>query len=101
MPAAATLSSPTLIPPCFQAIPQRLSFSNVPSPRVVSKPQVPSPRVVIESQHLLALPPLVLPTRKPISHCTRSCAPAPLALFTAGQQLHKCVTYHIPTTKSV
>jgi hypothetical protein len=26
---------------------------------------------------------------------------APLALFTAGQQFHECVTYHIPTTKSV
>jgi hypothetical protein len=90
MPAASTLSSPTLILPCFQAMPQRLHFSNAPSPRVVSKPQAPSPRVVIESWHLSALP--LLPTCEPISHCTRSHAPAPLALFTVGQPLHKCVT---------
>ncbi len=101
MPAASTLSSTTPIPPHFQAMPLRLDFSNEPSPRVVSKPQAPSPRVVIESRHLLALPPRVLPTCEPISHCTCSRVPATLALFTAGQPLHKCVTYHIPTAKSV
>jgi hypothetical protein len=100
-PAASTLSSPALVLPRFQATPQRLNFSNAPSPRVVSEPQALSPRVVIEPWHLISLPPPALPTRKPISHCTRSRAPAPLALFTAGQPLHKCVTYHIPTAKSV
>jgi hypothetical protein len=44
---------------------------------------------------------LVLLTCKSISHCTRSHAPALLVLFTAGQPLHKCVTYHIPTAKSI
>jgi hypothetical protein len=100
-PAASTLSSPTPVLPCFQTTPQQLDFSNVPSPRVVSKPQAPSPRVVTEPWHLTSLHPPVLPTCKLISHRTRSHAPAPLALFTAGQLLHKCVTYHIPTAKSV
>ncbi len=62
---------------------------------------MPSQRVVIEPWHLLSLPLPVLPNCKPISHSTRSRAPAPLALFNAGQPLHKCVTYHIPTVKSV
>jgi hypothetical protein len=101
MPAASTLSSPAPILPCFQATPQRLDFSYAPSLQVVSEPQAPSPRGVFESRHLLALPPPVLPTREPISHCTHSRVPALLALFTAGQPLHKCVTYHIPTAKSV
>jgi hypothetical protein len=101
MPAASALSSPAPIPPRFQATPQRLDFSNVPFPRVVSKPQVPSPRVAIESRHQLALFLLVLPTHKPISHCTHSRMPAPLALFTAGQPLHKWFTYHIITAKFV
>jgi hypothetical protein len=101
MPAASILSSPAPILPSFQATPQRLDFSNAPSPMVVSKPQAPSPRVVIESWHLLAPPSPVLPICKPISHRTRSRAQAQLALFTAGQPLHKCVTYHIPTAKFV
>jgi hypothetical protein len=99
-PAASTLSSPALVPPCFQTTPQWLGFSNAPSPRVVSEPQVHSPRMVIEPWHLLSLSPMALPIRKPISHRTCSCALAPLALFSAGQSLHKCVTYHIPTAKS-
>jgi hypothetical protein len=65
------------------------------------EPQAPSQRVVIKSWHLSELPPPVIPIREPISHCTRSRAPTPLALFTAGRPLHKCVTYHIPTAKSV
>ncbi len=101
MPAASTLSSPAPVPPCFQATPQWLNFSDVPSPRVVSQPWVPSQRVVIEPWHLVSLPPPVLPTCKPISNCTCSRGPAPLALFTAGQPLHECVTYHVPTTKSI
>jgi hypothetical protein len=100
-PAASTLSSPAPIPPCFQATPQWLDLSNVPSPRVMSEPRAPSSKVAIEPWHPLALPPLVLPTRKPISHCICSHVPSPLALCTAGQPLHKCVTYHIPTTKSI
>ncbi len=68
---------------------------------MVSEPWAPPPRVVIEPWHTLLLPPPVLPTRKPISHCTGSRAPAPLVLFTAGQPFYKCVTYHIPTAKSI
>jgi hypothetical protein len=77
-PAASILSLPAPVPPCFQATPQQLNFSNAPSPRVVSEPRAPSPMVAIEPWHLLLLPPPVLPTRKPISHCTHSHAPAPL-----------------------
>jgi hypothetical protein len=101
MPAASTMSSPAPSVPCFQAAPQRLDFSNAPSPRVMIEPQAPSPRVVIESWHLSALPLPVIPTREPISHCTCSRAPAPLVLFTAGRPLHKCVTYQIPTAKPI
>jgi hypothetical protein len=100
-PAASTLSSPAPVPPHFQATPQWLDFNDAPTPRVVSEPRAPSPKVVIEPWPLSLLPLLVLPTCKPISHCTHSCAPAPLALFTAGQPLHKCVTYHISTAKSI
>ncbi len=46
-------------------------------------------------------PPLSLPVRKPIAHCTRSRAPAPLALFLAGRPYHKQVKYHIPTAKAL
>jgi hypothetical protein len=91
-PEASTILSPTLVPPCFQATLQRLDFSNSPYPRVVSEPWAPSPRVVIEPRHLSSLSLPAFPTHKPISHCTRSRATAPLALFTAGQSLHKCVT---------
>jgi hypothetical protein len=101
MPALSTLSSPALVPPCFQATPQRLDFSNPPSPRVVREPQAPSLRVVIEPRHLLSLSLLALPTRESISHHNQSRAPAPLALLTAEEPLHKCVTYHIPTAKSI
>jgi hypothetical protein len=99
--SSLTLSSPAPVLPCFQATPQLLNFSNAPSPRGGSKPWVPYLRVVIEPWHLSSLPLPVLPTRMPISHCTHSRAQAPLALFTAGQPLHKYVTYHIPTAKSV
>jgi hypothetical protein len=89
-PVASTLSSPALVLPCFQATPQQLNFRDA-----------PSPRVMIEPRHPLLLPLPVLPTRKPISHCTHSHVLAPLALFTARQPFHKCVTYHILTAKSV
>jgi hypothetical protein len=97
----STLSSPARVPPCFQATPQRLNFSNAPSPRVVIEPWAPSPRVVIEPQHPLLLPPPVLPIREPISHCTRSHALAQPVPFTAGLPFQECVTYHILTTKFV
>ncbi len=49
------------------------------------------------------LPPAarVLPVREPIAHCTRSRAPAALALFASGGQFHECVQYRIPTAKSL
>jgi hypothetical protein len=88
----ATLTSLTPLPsaPTFHAILCHLNFGNAHSPRVVSKPRQPLP------------PPSapVLPVRDPISHCTRSCAPAPLALFTLGQQYHECIQNRIPTAKS-
>ncbi len=56
----------------------------------MSKPQQP------------LLPPsaLVLPIREPIAHCTRSRAPAALALFASGGRFHECIQYRIPTAKS-
>ena len=89
-PASSMLLLPAPAMPCFQATPQWLNFSGA-----------PSPWVVIQPQHPLPLPPQVFPTWKPISHCTRSRAPAPLALFTAGQLFHECVTYQIPTAISI
>jgi hypothetical protein len=88
--AASTLLSPAPVPPPFQATPRWLNFSGASSPRVVIEPWQPLP-----------LPPLVLPACKPISHFTNSRLPAPLALFTAGQPFHECVTYHIPNAKFV
>ncbi len=46
--AASTLSSPAPVPPCIQATPQWLDFSDATSPRVMIEPRMPSPRVVIE-----------------------------------------------------
>ncbi len=46
------------------------------------------------------LPLLSLPG-KPIAHCIRSQAPAPLALFLAGRPYHEQVKYHIPTAKAL
>jgi hypothetical protein len=89
-PAASTLLSPACGQPPFQATPRCLDYSGAASPRVVVEPRQPSP-----------LPPPVPPAREPISHCTHSRAPAPLVLFTDGQTLHECVTYHMPTAKSV
>jgi hypothetical protein len=96
MLAASTMSSPA---------PSTLLPSHAPTAwlqqRALSKGgEAPSIRVVIKPRHLSALPPPVLPTCDPISHCTCSRAPAPLALFTTGQPLHKCVTHHILTAKS-
>jgi hypothetical protein len=68
-------------------------------------PAPPGPRVLREPRQPDVLPPhpppLSLPVRKPISHCTRSRAPAPLALFLAGWPYHEQVRYHIPTAKAL
>ncbi len=79
-----------------QAIPLWLDFADTraqPIPRVplVSPPANSNP---------LPLPPVLLPIRKPISHCTRSRAQAPLALFTSVRPYHKQIKYHIPTAKA-
>jgi hypothetical protein len=70
--------------------PPSLVFGNGRSLRVAREPQQP------------LLPPaaLVLPVQVPIAHCTRSCAPAPLALFASKGQYHECIQYCIPTAKS-
>ncbi len=49
------------------------------------------------------IPLLSLPAQEHVAHCTRARAPAPapLALFTAGGPLHKCVTYQMPTAKAI
>jgi len=67
-------------------------FTNAPPPRVGILPQMTSP-----------IPPPSLPAREPIAHRTCSWAPAPtpLALFTTGKPLHKCVTYQTPTAKTI
>jgi hypothetical protein len=91
-PEAFTLLLPTPVPPPFQVMPRWLDFSGAPSLRVGIEPWQPLP-----------LPSPILPARKPISHCTRSRAPAlaPLALFTARRPLHESVTYQMPTAKTV
>ncbi len=88
--AAATSLTLLLSAPTFHATPCSLVFGNAHSPRVVSNPQQPLP------------PPAapVLPLHEPISYCTRSHVPAPLALFTSGRQYHECVQYRIPTANS-
>jgi len=91
-PAGSTFLSPTPVQAPFQATPRRLDFTGTPSPRVGFSPQMPLPS-----------PPRSLPAREPVAHCTcsRAPAPAPLALFTAGRPLHKCVTYQMPTAKAI
>jgi hypothetical protein len=88
--AAVTSFTPLLSAPTFHATPCCHVFGYAHSPRVVGKPQQP------------LLPPaaLVLPVREPLAHRTRSCAPAPLALFASGRQYHECIQYRIPTAKS-
>ncbi len=63
----------------------------------------PAPHLQGWGLHLKCSPPLNLPARVPIAHRTRSRAPAPapLALFTAGRLLHKCITYQMPTAKAI
>jgi hypothetical protein len=88
-PAVSSLT-PAPSAPTFHVTPHHLVFGNDHSPRVVSEPQQP------------LLPPSapVLPVWESIAHCTRSWAPAVLALFASGGQFHECVQYCIPTAKS-
>jgi hypothetical protein len=87
---AATSLTPVASAPTFHVTPCRLVFGNNHSPRVVTTSQQP------------LLPPAapVLPVQEPIAHCTRSRAPAALALFASGGQFHECIQYRIPTAKS-
>ncbi len=84
-------------PPAGHATPRQLDFSDMPTP--------PAPRVLSESRQPdvrpLHPPPLNLPVCKLIAHCTRSRAPAPLALFLAGWPYCEQVKYHIPTAKAL
>ena len=92
MPSGSTFLSPTPVQASFQATPRRLDFTGTPAPTVGISPQMTSP---------IPLP--SLPVREPIAHRThaRAPAPAPLALFTAGKPLHECVTYQMPTAKTI
>jgi hypothetical protein len=68
-------------------------------------PAPPAPRVLSEPRQPDVLPPHLSPLRLPVCkliyHCTRSWAPALLALFLAGRPYHKQVKYHIPTAKAL
>ncbi len=88
---AATSLTPTASAPTFHVTSYRLVFGNDHSPRVVSASPQPF------------FPPAapVLPVQEPIAHRTRSQAPATLALFASGGQIHECVQYPIPTAKSL
>ena len=91
----ASLSVRRLAPTARQATPRRLDFADTPAQ--------PIPRVPLVSPPANSYPPPVppvLPVRKPIAHCTRSRAQAPLALFTSGRPYHEQVKYHIPTAKA-
>ncbi len=93
----SSLRLPLPAPPAGHATPWQLNFSDMPAP--------PSPRMLSEPRQSNVWPPhptpLSLPARKPIAHRTHSQAPAPLALFLAGQPYHKQVKYHIPTAKAL
>jgi hypothetical protein len=84
------------VPPAGQATPCWLKFSDTPAP--------PTPRVPCVSTSAIVCPPptspAILPVCEPISHCTRSCAQGPLALFTSRQPYHEQVKYHISTAKA-
>jgi hypothetical protein len=91
-PSGSTFLSPTPVQAPFQATPRRLDFTVTPLPRVGILPQLTSPTPLPS-----------LPVREPIAQRTRSRAPAPapLALVTAGRPLHECVTYQMPTAKTI
>ncbi len=93
----SSLRLPWPAPAARHATPWQLDFSDMPAPsapRVLSEPRQPN-------VWPLYPPPLSLPVRKPIAHCTRSRAPALLALFLADRPYHKQVKYHISTAKAL
>jgi hypothetical protein len=93
----SSLRLPLPAPLTGHATPRQLNFSDMPAPpapRVLSEPRQPN----VRPPHL---PPLSLPVCKPIAHCTRSWALAPLALFLAGRLYYEQVKYHIPTAKAL
>jgi hypothetical protein len=92
-PAIAPRSICQLTPTVGQATPRRLKFADTPAQPI---PRVPS----VSPPAKPPAPPALLPICKPISHCTRSRAQAPLALFTYGRPYHEQVKYHIPPTKA-
>jgi hypothetical protein len=80
------------VTPSFQITPHWITFTDIPSPRMVSPP----PRVAIKPSSSSVLPP-----REPIAHRTRSRAVAPpLALLAGGRPYHEGITYRIPTAKA-
>jgi hypothetical protein len=79
-----------------QATPRRLDFADTPAQPIPRLPLV-SPPV---NSYPPPTPPALLPVQEPVSHRTRSCAQAPLALFTSGRPYHEQVKYHIPTAKA-
>ncbi len=93
----SSLHLPWPAPLAEHATPWQLNFSDTPAPpapRVLSEPRQPN----VQPPHP---PPLSLPVHEPITHRTRSWAPALLALFLAGQPYHEQVKYHIPTAKAL
>jgi hypothetical protein len=81
---ACFLQAPPSVPHAIHITPRRITFDDVPLPRVTPKPRLP----------------ILLPPRSPIAHRTRSCTNAPLALFAGCRPYHEGVSYHIPTPKS-
>ncbi len=102
-PPARTPQPPAIAP---QSIRQQAPTPRQPTPRrldFADTPAQPIPRVPVVSPPANSYPPPappVLPVCEPISHCTRSCAQAPLALFTSGRPYHEQVKYHIPNAKA-
>jgi hypothetical protein len=77
-------------------MPRRLDFADTPAQPIPRVPCVSTPA----KSYPPPVPPALLPIYKPISHRTRSCAQAPLALFTSGRPYHEQIKYHIPTAKA-
>jgi hypothetical protein len=71
------------VPDSVHVTPCRITFDDVPLPRVTNKPRLP----------------ILLPPRSTIAYRTRSCSNAPLALFAGCHPFHERFSYHIPTAK--
>jgi hypothetical protein len=78
----------------IQVMPHHITFDDTPPPRVAT-PLSP-PRAFIEPR-----PPHALPHMSPITHRTRACTKAPLALFTSGRPCCNDISYHIPMAKTL